>query len=38
MNYYYIHLMTFFQDNLVSRHQKGKPFWISVEREVIVWQ
>jgi len=26
--YYYIRLTAFFQDNLVSQHQKGKPFWI----------
>jgi len=31
---YYIHLTAFFQDNLeTSRHQKGKPFWILLERD-----
>jgi len=26
----------FIQDNLVSRHQKGKPFWIY--KQMIGWQ
>jgi len=29
------HLTTFFQDNRVSRHQKGKPFGILLEQEMI---
>ena len=29
--YYYIRLTAFFQENLVIRHQKGKPFWILLE-------
>jgi len=27
-----------FQDSWVSRHQKGKPFWISLEQEMMGWQ
>ena len=33
--YYYIHLMAFFQDTWASQHQKGKPFWILLEQEMI---
>jgi len=37
--YYYIHLMAFFsRTNWVSRHQKGKPFWILLEQEMMEWQ
>jgi len=28
--------MAFFQDKLESRHQKGKPFWILLEQEMII--
>jgi len=28
----------FFQDNLVIRHQKGKPFWILLKQETMGWQ
>jgi len=28
---------TFFQDNLVSWHQKDKPFWILLEQEMMGW-
>jgi len=31
------HVTAFFQDNLVSRHKKGKPFWI-LEQEMMGWQ
>jgi len=27
--------MAFFQDNLVRRHQKGKPLWILLEQETM---
>jgi len=27
----------FFQDSLVSQHQKGKPFWILMKREIMRW-
>ena len=38
-NYFeYIHLTAFFQDNLVSRQQKGKPFSILLEQEMMGWQ
>jgi len=30
--------MTFFQDNLVGWHHKGKPFWILLEQEMMGWQ
>jgi len=33
--YYYIHLMAL---TWVSRHQKGKPFWILLEQEMMGWQ
>jgi len=36
--YYYICLTAFFQDNLGNRHQKGTPFWILLEQEMIGWQ
>jgi len=36
--YFYIRFTAFFQDNLVGRHQKGKPFWILLEQETIGWQ
>jgi len=37
--YYYIHLMAFFSKTTwVSRHQKGKPFWIFLEQEMMGWQ
>jgi len=28
----------FYTTNWVSRHQKGKPFWILLEQEMIGWQ
>jgi len=40
-SYYYTALYPFngfFQDNLVSRNQKGKPFWILLEQEMMGWQ
>ena len=37
--YYYICLMDFFSSKTwVSRHQKGKPFWILLKREKMGWQ
>ena len=36
--YYYIRLTAFFQDNLGNWHQKGKPFWILLEQEMMGWQ
>jgi len=33
--HYYIHLTDFFQDNLISRHQKGKPFWVLMMQEMM---
>jgi len=36
--YYYVHLTAFFRTTRVSRHQKGKPFWILVEQEMMWWQ
>ena len=36
--YYCIRLMAFFRDNLVSRLQKGKLFWMLLEEEMIGWQ
>jgi len=31
--------MTFFSTTIwVSRHQKGKPFWILLEQEMMGWQ
>jgi len=37
--YYYIRLMTLFsRTTWVSRHQKGKPFWILLEWEMMEWQ
>jgi len=35
--YYCIRLAAFFQDNLVSQQQKGKPFWILLEQEMMGW-
>jgi len=36
---YYIHLMVFFsRTTQVSRHHKGKPFWILLEQEMTAWQ
>jgi len=38
-NYYYIRLTAFFSKTaLVSRHQKGKPFWILLQQEMTGWQ
>jgi len=40
MNYYYcyIHLMAFFsRTTWVSRHQKGKPFWILL-KQGMMWR
>jgi len=37
--YYYIRLTAFFcRITWVSRHQKGKPFWILLEQEMTGWQ
>ena len=37
--YYYIHLMVFFsRTTWVCWHQKGKPFWILLEQEIMGWQ
>ena len=35
---YYCYYIHFFQDNLVSPHQKGKPYWILLEQEIMGWQ
>ena len=32
---YYIRLTAFFQETWVSQHQKGKPFWILMKREMM---
>jgi len=35
----YIHLMAFFSTTTwVSQHQKGKPFWILLEQEMMEWR
>ena len=37
--YYYIRLTAFFHTTWASRHQqKGKPFWILLEQEMMGWQ
>ena len=37
--YYYIRLTAFFsRTTRVSRHQKGEPFWILLEQEMMGWQ
>jgi len=37
--YYNICLMAFFsRTTWVSRHQKGKPFWILLEQQMMGWQ
>jgi len=37
--YYYIHLMAFYsRTTWISRYQKGKPFWIWLEQEMMGWQ
>jgi len=37
--YYYIRLTAFFsRTTWVSQHQKGKPFWILLEQEMMGWQ
>jgi len=37
--YYYVHLTTFFsRTTLVSRHQKGKPFWFLLQQKIMGWQ
>jgi len=37
--YYYIRLMSFFsRTTWVGWHQKGKPFWILMEQEMMGWQ
>ena len=36
--YYYVHLTAFFRTTRVSRHQKGKRFWILLEQEMMGWQ
>ena len=36
--YYYIRLTAFFQDNWVGWHQKGRPFWILLEQQMMRWQ
>ena len=39
LHYYYIHLTPFFsRTTCVSRHQKGKPFWILMKQEMMGWQ
>jgi len=40
LNYYYcIHSTAFFSRiTWVSQHQKGKPFWILLEQEMMEWQ
>jgi len=36
---HHIRLMAFFpKTTWISRHQKGKPFWILMEREMMGWQ
>jgi len=30
--------MPFFQTTWVSQHQKGKPFWILLQQEMMGWQ
>jgi len=36
--YYYIFLTAFSRTAWVSQHQKGKPFWILLEQEMMGWQ
>jgi len=36
--YYYIHLTAFNRTTWVGPHQKGKPFWILLEQEMMGWQ
>ena len=36
--YYYIRLTVFSRTTCVSRHQKGKPFWILMQQEMMEWQ
>ena len=37
--YYYVRLTAFFpRSTWVSRHQKGKPFWILMKQEMMGWQ
>jgi len=36
--YYYVRLIAFFQDNPGKPTQKGKPFWILLEQEMMEWQ
>jgi len=36
--YYHIRLTAFFRTTWVSRHQKGTPFWILLEPEMMGWQ
>ena len=37
--YYYIRLTVFYsRTTSVGRHQKGKPFWILLEQEMMGWQ
>jgi len=33
--HYHIHLTAFSRTTSVSRHQKGKPFWILLEQEMM---
>jgi len=35
---YYYYLTAFFRTTWVNRHQKGKPFWILLEQEMMGWQ
>jgi len=37
--YYMLHLFNglFFRTSWVSQHQKGKPFWILLEQEMMGW-
>jgi len=39
LHYHYIHLTAFFsRTTWVSRHRKGKPFWILLEQDMMWWQ
>jgi len=37
-NYYYIHLTAFSRTTSVGQHQKGKPFWILMQQEMMGWR
>ena len=36
--HYYRHIAAFCRTTWVSQHQKGKPFWILVEQQMMGWQ